>query len=82
VYAVTPKAYSPLSVAFEQPKSSVPPAWATPLSASKAMVAASIVFESQLFMFALPLLRILVGIFTFFVEHDRSKYGPFAKHFF
>ena len=36
------EAYSPLSVAVEQPKSSVPPARATPLSAGNAIAAASI----------------------------------------
>src|SRR5271169_1332875 len=54
VKLVTPKAYSPLSVAFEQPKSSLPPARATPLSAGNAIAAASIPLKSQLVIFVLP----------------------------
>jgi hypothetical protein len=54
VRLVTPKAYSPLSVAFEQPKSSLPPAQAAPLNAGKTIVAARIPLESHLFIFDLP----------------------------
>jgi hypothetical protein len=53
VKLVTPKAYSPLSVAFEHPKSSLAPAQAVPLSASSAIVAAKILLK--LLMFALCL---------------------------
>jgi hypothetical protein len=42
-----------LSVAFEHPKSSSPPAQAAPLSAGKAIAAAKILLKTQLFIFAL-----------------------------
>ena len=46
---VTPKAYSPLSVAFEHPKSSPPPAHAAPLTAGKAIAANKVALVSHLF---------------------------------
>jgi hypothetical protein len=42
-----------LSVAFEHPKSSLPPAQAAPLSAGNMIAAASISFQNLLFIFAL-----------------------------
>jgi hypothetical protein len=50
-----PNAYSPLSVAFEHPKSSVPPAQAAPLSAGSAIAASKVPFVSRLFIVNLPL---------------------------
>jgi hypothetical protein len=41
-----------LSVAFEQPKSSLPPARAGPLTAGKTIAAANIPLKSSLFIFA------------------------------
>ena len=49
-----PEGVFALSVAFEQPKSSVPPARATPLSAGNVIAAASIPRKSQLFILVLP----------------------------
>jgi len=43
--------YTPLSVAFEHRKSSLPPAQAAPLSAGKLIAAVIIPFRSQLFIF-------------------------------
>jgi len=51
---MTPKAYSPLSIAFEHPKSSVPPAQAAPLTAGKAIAANRVALVSHRFIFDLP----------------------------
>jgi hypothetical protein len=52
----TEKAYAPFSVAFEHPKSSLPPAQAAPLNAGNAIAAASIPLNFQNFTFVLLLL--------------------------